>query len=246
MEDSYYQQMANVQKDHWWYRGRRKILSYLIANLPLKKESPVQILEIGCGTGANLKMLQEFGDVHGVEPHQFARHYSQNLSGCDIQEGLLPDQIPFKKSFDLIGAFDVIEHVEDDKGSLIALRDKLSADGFALFTIPAFQWLWSKHDEMNHHKRRYTRKQFQALLNDTGYKIHFISYYNTWLFPLAAFARLIHKIQKSNSDTGDIKIPRYPIVNHVLYKILSSERFILKKGYSLPFGLSIIAVCQKV
>ncbi len=242
MEDFYYQNMADIQKTHWWYEGRRVILSSLIEKLSLPEKA--QILEVGCGTGANLEMLQKFGTVSGIEPHSFARDYAQNMSGCDIQDGHLPDALPFKKTFDLIGAFDVIEHVEEDFESLQTIRDKLSDKGHAVFTIPAFQCLWSKHDDINHHKRRYTRQEFLFLLTEAGYDVTFISYYNTYLFPIATLILSLKKLMPKK-DSGNVKMPKFVFINTILRALFSSERFFLTKNISVPLGLSIIAVCRK-
>lgn len=245
MEDYYYQQMAKIQQKHWWYDGRRKILSSTIATLPLNAPANTRILEIGCGTGANLNMLKKFGSVHGAEPHGFAREYAKKVSECPIEGAFLPHNIPFKENFDLIGVFDVIEHVDEDLKSLKAINTRLNDNGYAIFTVPAFQFLWSKHDEVNHHKRRYTKKQFLALLKEAGYNVKLISYYNFWLFPPVALIRTIKNITKSKAETGDLKLPKSSFINTLLYKMFSSERFLIKAKMPLPFGVSIIAVCQK-
>ncbi len=237
--------MAEIQQKHWWYEGRRNIIAGVISTLSLKPSKDNNILEIGCGTGANLNTLKEFGNVHGAEPHDFAREYSREVSGSPIEDAFLPNNIPFDKNFDLIGAFDVIEHVDEDLDSLRAINNRLNKDGYAVFTVPAFQWLWSKHDEVNHHKRRYTKKQFNKLLIDADYDVELISYYNFWLFPIVAAIRGIKNITKSTNETGDVKLPNSSLVNSVWCKVFSSENILIKSRIPLPFGVSIIAVCRK-
>ena len=240
MDSQYYKDMAALQNDHWWYEGRRRILSSTIKRLEL----PVgpDILEAGCGPGANLKMLQSFGHVSAVEPEEFAAEYASGLSGLDVKTGLLPEPFPFNGPFDLIGAFDVIEHIDDDVAALKALHDLNAPAGLAIFTVPAHQWLWSKHDDINHHKRRYSRKQFKEVLEKSGYKVKKISYYNMWLFPLAVAVRYLKKAL-GKEDESDVQMPS-PFVNKMLTKLFASERHLLK-FMNLPFGLSIIAVCRK-
>lgn len=241
MEQSLFHQMADIQATHWWYEARRKIIESFVQRLSLK--SGAAILEVGCGTGVNLLMLKKYGEVCAIEPNEFARTTAHKISGCDIREGYLPHDIPFQGPFDLIGAFDVIEHIEDDRGSVAALRALLKNDGYALFTVPAFPFLWSRHDEANHHKRRYRRDEFRRLLESAGYKIEYISYYNTLLFPLVAAVRLAKKTLKLN-DSPDESMPRIPFVNTILCMIFAAERHLLR-FITFPFGVSIIALCRK-
>lgn len=244
MDDILYLQMADIQNKHWWYCARRKILNTLISRLPLKKKA--NILEVGCGTGVNIKMLQSYGTVSGLEPYPYARDTAIKLTGCDIRDGLLPDQFPFSDTFDLIGAFDVIEHVDEDESSLKTLYNALSPQGYAVFTVPAYRFLWSEHDVANHHKRRYTRPEFLSLLQKVGYDVQFISYYNTILFPLVAMVRLIKRLlpQSKAKAIADLKMPQSALLNKLLTSIFAIERFWLMHR-PLPFGISIIAVCQK-
>lgn len=240
MDANYYREMADLQTDHWWYEGRRQILASTIKNLNLPQEA--EILEAGCGPGANLKMLQNFGHVDAFEPEDFAAKYAAQISGLDVKTGMLPEPFPFEGPFDLIGAFDVIEHIDDDIAALKALHSKLQENGHAVFTVPAHQWLWSKHDDINHHKRRYSRKQFKTVLEQAGFQIEKISYYNMWLFPLAVGVRYLKK-WLDKEDESDVKMPS-PIVNNILRMLFSSEKYLLKI-MNQPFGLSIIAVCRK-
>ncbi|MFP4313487.1 MAG: class I SAM-dependent methyltransferase [Alphaproteobacteria bacterium] len=240
MDAQYYRDMAALQKDHWWYEGRRQILSALIARLDLPENAT--ILEAGCGPGANLDMLQNFGNVSAFEPDDFAARHAGEISGLPVKSGALPEPFPFEETFDLIGAFDVIEHIEDDLGALRVLRGKLKEEGYAVFTVPAHQWLWSHHDEINHHKRRYSRRGFRQVLEEAGFEIEKISYYNMWLFPLAVTVRYLKKWM-GRDDESDVQMPA-ALVNKILYTLFSSEKHSLKV-MNQPFGLSIIAVCRK-
>lgn len=244
MDHDVYRRMADIQDRHWWYEGRRQILSSIIARLNLP--SSARILEAGCGPGANLKMLARFGDVSAFEPDDFALNYCREHSGIPVERlgaGFLPTPIPFDKPFDFVGAFDVIEHVEADIESLEALYQLTAPGGYALFTVPAFPFLWSQHDIINHHKRRYVRSEFSTLLEQAGYKINYISYYNTTLFPAVAAVRFLKKILNME-DKPDEALPRFDFINHLLCRIFSAEKYILGR-MPLPFGVSIIAVCQR-
>lgn len=245
MEQAVYRRMAAVQDHHWWYEGRRAILSSLIRTLNLPKD--IIILEAGCGPGANLRMLSGFGDVRTFDPDDFAISHAREHAGIapdHIKQGLLPAPIPYTDSFDLIGAFDVIEHVEQDLESLIALRKILKPGGYAVFTVPAFPFLWSAHDVANHHKRRYRKNEFRNIVLDAGYDVTFISYYNTWLFPAVVLARFLKKLL-GISDTPDENLFQgNNLLNRLLRALFASERHLLSARCGLPFGVSIVALCR--
>ncbi len=239
MDAQYTRQMAALQKYHWWYEGRRRILATLIKTI-----HPKTILEAGCGPGANLEMLSCFGAVSAFEPDEFSANHAAQISNLDVKTGTLPANIPFDQSFDLVCAFDVIEHIKDDVGALKALKSRVNADGHALFTVPAHQWLWSAHDEINHHHRRYSRATFKAALEQAGFEVIKISYYNMWLFPPAALIRLLkNALGKKETPQSDVTMPA-PYLNKVLRALFASERYLLP-AINLPFGLSVVALCKK-
>lgn len=246
MDADVYRRMAEIQDRHWWYEGRRRILATLIKGLKLPPDA--KIMEAGCGPGANLKMLAQFGTVSAFEPDEYALNYCRVYSGLpasQIQPGFLPAPIPaagsFAAPFDLVGAFDVIEHVQQDQEALRALFNVTKPGGYALFTVPAFPFLWSQHDVANHHHRRYVLPEFEKKLRDAGFEITLISYYNYFLFPLVAAVRFIKKWLKR--DNPDETLP-HPLINKILLTIFSLEAQMLGT-LPLPFGVSIIAVCQR-
>lgn len=243
MDADVYRRMAEIQDHHWWYEGRRRILAALIRDLNLPAHA--KIMEAGCGPGANLKMLSQFGDVCAFEPDEYAINYCRVYSGLPasmLQTGYLPAPIPFEGPFDLVGAFDVIEHVQQDQESLAALYDIIKPGGYALFTVPAFPFLWSQHDVANHHYRRYVLPEFEEKLRKAGFEIKLISYYNYFLFPMVAAVRYLKKWLKLD-NRPDETLPN-PFINKVLLSIFSVEARMLGK-LPLPFGVSIIAVCQR-
>jgi SAM-dependent methyltransferase len=241
MEQETYRRMAEIQENHWWYEARRRIIASLIATLKLPANA--EILEVGCGPGANLKMLKGFGNVVGIEPDDFSIEHARKVSGCRVEKGFLPDDLRVSGPFDLIGAFDVIEHVEPDRESLKTLYAMTKKGGHALFTVPAYMFLWSQHDVVNHHKRRYVLPQFRDRLREAGFEVRFISYYNTLLFPLIAGVRMVKKLLRLKESPDD-SLPGLPFVNTALREIFAAERHILKAA-ALPFGVSIIALCRK-
>jgi len=237
MEAHEYENMAKNEESHWWFVARRKILSSLISKFsPVKNK---RILEIGSGTGGNLKMLLEHGNVTAIEPNAIARNKISAKFGDKVLliNGKLPDSLNIKnQKFDLICLFDVLEHIADDKASLQELRKHLTPQGIIFLTVPAFQFLWSGHDKNLHHFRRYNKNNLSQLIKACDLKIIKISYFNFLLFPLAALTRLFSK------SSGDVKLSYFS--NSIFRKIFSSEKLLLKSNINLPFGLSLLAIIK--
>ncbi len=240
MNPNAYVEMANTESSHWWFTGRRAVLSSLIADLRLSREA--KILEIGCGTGGNLDMLSAFGAVSGLEMDAAARAMAARKTDCRfyIRAGFCPTDIPFtEERFNLVCLFDVLEHIEEDVKTLAALPELLTKDGHVLLTVPAYAWLWGVHDEHLHHKRRYSATELRTKIAAAGLRVERMSYFNTLLFPLALVARLKDRLFSSVAASGTA-IPAAP-VNTMLTEIFSAERHLLKRT-SLPFGVSLLAL----
>ena len=242
MNPAAYLEMAETEARHWWFTGRRAILSKMIEGLALPQNS--KILEVGCGTGGNLKMLAKFGEVSALEMDVTARGIAakktKNL--YDIRAGYCPDDIPFREQqFDLICMFDVLEHIEKDAETLISLKKLLKKNGRILITVPAYQWLYGSHDEFLHHKRRYSAKELRGKFATSGLQPLKFSYFNTILFPLAVAVRLKDKLLGNQSVTGTSVPPA--LINKLLTAIFSAERFLIKH-FNLPFGVSLLCVLE--
>ena len=153
----------------------------------------------------------------------------------------MSDEIPYlNEKFDIICLLDVLEHIEDHKTTLNILKKMMSRDGIMILTVPAYKWLWSKHDELNHHFRRYTKKELNKLFDDK-YLILKSSYFNFFLFPIALLSRLIDKIRKRSSQNF-LNLPNL-FINKILFKIFKYESKLLRI-FNLPFGLSILIVVK--
>jgi SAM-dependent methyltransferase len=240
MNPDAYVQMAETESRHWWFVARRILLSSIISRMGLPLN--IRILEVGAGTGGNLEMLSRFGHVSAMEMDGTARAIAKKKTrGCfDIRSGSCPSSIPFPEAaFDLICLFDVLEHIEEDVASLTALKRLLTPQGRILLTVPAYQWLWSEHDEFLHHKRRYLASDLRERIEGAGLQIEKLSYFNTLLFPLAVIARAKDRLFNAASASGT-SIPVAPI-NKFFYLVFSAERFLLRM-FSLPFGVSLYAI----
>jgi SAM-dependent methyltransferase len=242
MEPEVYQVLAKVEDRHWWFRGRRAIATHILQRLKLPADAA--ILEVGSGTGGNLAMLSHFGRLFAMELNTSARVLSDRRGIVKAEEGRLPDHIPFgDRQFDLIAAFDVLEHIEEDLASLVALGARLASGGKLLITVPAFSFLWSRHDESHHHKRRYRLTPLAQLVDRAGFEIMLASYCNFWLFPLVATARLLDRLKRgSPKNDNQLAIPPAPL-NHLLEAVFASERY-LHDFVRLPFGVSIILLAR--
>jgi SAM-dependent methyltransferase len=243
MHPSAYIEMAETERSHWWFVGRRMIVESVIKQFKLPANA--KILEIGSGTGGNLKMLSYYGELRAVEMDATARSIAlRNTAGrVDIRQAVFPAEMPFRDTkFDLICLFDVLEHIEQDRETLVALVGLLAKGGRVLITVPAYNWLWSVHDEFLHHKRRYSRTELCWKASAAGFRIVKITYFNSLLLPLVAVVRLKDKLLSNCSSSGN-SIPWKPL-NYLLKFLFGSERHILSRT-RLPFGVSLLAVLEK-
>ena len=240
MERIVYQQMAELDDRHWWYRARRRILAELIrreARLPAN----ARILEIGCGTGHNLGMLSGFGHVDGLELDDEARELSEKRLGRTIMRSPLPELSDVADAdYDLIGAFDVIEHIDDDHAALAAIATKLKPGGKFMMTVPAHPWMWTAHDVANHHKRRYSKRSLKALIQGSPMRLDRLGYFNSLLFPIAVAERAASKLR--GKDDGNVSLPPAPL-NGALEAVFATERYLVGR-LPLPPGLSLFAVAS--
>lgn len=241
MKPSVYEKMRQTDEVHWWFVARRKILRAALARLALPRDA--RVLEVGCGPGGNLEMLQAFGAVSAMEMDRSACQVASDRSGIEVVQGSLPDALPFEaQSFDLIAALDVIEHVEQDRESVAALARLLKPGGAMIVTVPAYAWLWSEHDEEHHHKRRYVRAEVAKLMRAAQLDVIKCGYFNTLLFPLVALIRTTKKLFGFPRGSDD-DMPG-ALVNNVLQRIMASERALIRL-FPLPFGSSILCIGRR-
>jgi 2-polyprenyl-3-methyl-5-hydroxy-6-metoxy-1,4-benzoquinol methylase len=240
MERIVYDRMAQLDTSHWWYRARREVLAALIAR-KIKPTKDARILEIGCGTGHNLGMLGQFGHVDAIELDGAAREVASARLGREVLGARLPELegVP-EAGYDVVALLDVLEHVEDDRAALRSIARRLKPGGAILITVPAFQWMWSAHDVVNHHQRRYSKRSLNAAIADAGLNAEFVGYFNSILFPLAAAARLAGRL--TGKQGSDDKLPPRP-VNTIFEALFGLERHAIAR---MPFtpGVSIAAVVR--
>jgi SAM-dependent methyltransferase len=240
MDRSVYDSMAELDERHWWYVARRRVLAALIRRR-VRPPKNARVLEIGCGTGHNLKMLSEFGTVAGLEIDEAARSFAEKRVGHGIFSSPLPELagIP-EHHYDVVGAFDVIEHIVDDEGAIASIARLLKPGGKLVMTVPAHQWMWSAHDVVNHHRRRYSKASLRRLIAASPLELEAIGYFNSLLFPVAVAERLASKAR--GKDDSKLSLPPAPI-NQALERTFAAERGLIGR-VPLPPGLSLFAVAS--
>lgn len=218
----------------WWHYGRKEAAGVALTVAGVVRNGTV--LDAGAGYGSMFEVLSQFGVVDATEPEEEAglvckeRGYRQffKTEGEAIQKGM---------SYSLIGAFDVIEHVDDDYTFVQNLHTLTQKEGLLVATVPAFQFLWSIHDVHHMHFRRHTTTSMRKLLESAGYEIVYVRYWNCFLFPVAVCMRLLGK-------TGESGLSPHPFVAAILKNMLWCEARIVR-FIPIPFGLSVVIVGKK-
>ena len=244
MEPQLYRDFARLEDVHWWFTGRRAVIRAVLKD-HLPPHPMRRILDVGCGTGGMLKMLTEFGQAEGLEASDQALELCRERVGASIpvHRGELPDGIPVGNKYEVITAFDVLEHLDEPVAALKAIHRAMASGGDFICTVPAYDFLWSEHDDLNHHRRRYTRRLLLEQLKEGGFKPLYASYFNSALFSPIALARLASKALGRRSGKSDMS-EAPALVNRLLERIFSAERFVVPH-VPLPFGVSLLAIAKR-
>ncbi|HSM17125.1 MAG TPA: class I SAM-dependent methyltransferase [Gemmatimonadales bacterium] len=244
MDESLYWKFLEVERSHWWFVARRQILLALFRHyLPRGG----RILDVGCATGYFIEGAQQEFDAWGIDPSPVAVKICQDRGLTQVVPGSTEDFAAVQdKRFDAVGFFDVIEHVDDDLSALTNARAVLADRGLVMITVPAYMWLWSEHDVLNEHKRRYVREEVAALVQRAGFEIEQLTYFNSYLFPSAVLARLARRVIRSVGK-ADLSMPP-PWANRLMTRVFASERRRLVpngRPRGFPAGLSLLAIARK-
>lgn len=242
MDSGYYSVLHSAQQRHWWYAARRRILASVVETIVAQGLPKGKIYDLGCGVGANLEMLSAFGEVVGVDgsPEAVGFCHERGYTGVR-QEDLNHLSGIEDESAKLVVLADVIEHLDDENPALIAAKRLLAPGGALLVTVPAYEWLWSPADDLNHHKRRYTEGQLRRVI-ERHFRVERSTYFNTFLFGTVLAGRLVEKVLKRGGDDA-AELPPAP-VNAVLDRIFGAEKLVVPRAH-LPFGVSILCVARK-
>ncbi len=241
MKKSAYKELASLEKTYWWHVGRMNIIEHQL-RLVAGDRTDLKILNIGSGTGGTIPTIEKFGEVTNLDTSNDAIKYLR-CSGYDAVK-FDGGKIPFKdRSFDLVVAFDVLEHVEDDAQVLEDWFRVVKKSGTLIVTVPAYQWLWSKHDEDNLHYRRYTKKSLKKTLDRlNSYKVSKFSYMIVFSLPLIVGFRLLEKGRKTTTRSNFVQPPA--LINKFFISLLGVEGH-FHKYISFPAGTSLIIRIKK-
>jgi SAM-dependent methyltransferase len=247
MHPQIYEDIYNAELTHWWFCGRRNIVASLLRRFAPKRR-PLRIADVGCGMGASLEMLGEFGWVAGLDYSATALGFSRQRGFPRLLAAALPS-LPFVDAeFDIVCALDVIEHIDDDAAAVRELWRVCKPGGLLVVTVPAYEWLWSEHDDINEHKRRYTRPQLRDRLALPGGELVRFSYMNTlFALPVMLF-RLVRRLTgQKKSASADLKSDVFPLprILNGIFKFLFSAEAVWLRHASLPFGISLICILRK-
>jgi SAM-dependent methyltransferase len=234
--------MHALELQHWWFRGRRRVLVDLLRRVAGHQGDSLLILDYGCGTGGNTAAYASLGAVVGIEPDAAAIRLARVRGGAQYcRTG--GTQLPFRAgAFDAIVASDVLEHIEDDGLAVSEMARVLRPGGAAIISVPAHPWLFSEHDAALHHFRRYSKSGLRIVLQQGGLRLRQLSYWNTTLFPLICLRRLLARPRKHESRSDTASAPW--LINEALAALLTLEAVILRH-VSLPWGLSLIGFAER-
>ena len=235
-----YNEHYHHEEAHWWFRGRLRIIWALLGRAGLPPRP--RVLDAGCGTGRNLVEFGRLGPASGVDASETAVEFCRRRGLDGVQLGRL-EALPFDdRSFDLLLACDVLEHVVDDAPALAELRRVAAPGAHLLITVPAYHWLWSKHDVQLHHHRRYTLRELRIRARAAGWEPIADSYFMTILLPAVAATRLLDRVTGRTPASDLNRTP--PLLNAAFEAPARAEAALIARGARLPAGVSIGAVCR--
>lgn len=239
MKKYLYEDLYQLEDKHWWHISKRRAIRKLIKKYNTK-ENP-KILDIGCGTGKNMEELQRLGTVYGLDHSSEALKFCRKRGLKLLTKGTAEKTNLEPNSFDIITILDVLEHT-DDKKTLIEMGGILKKDGIIILTVPAYPWLWSKWDEILHHKKRYTINTLKEILVANNFNPIKITYlYSFLILPLLIIRKIKQNISKDFYQS-DFKLSN-PLFNSLLNN-LSKFEFLLAENFYIPFGTSILVVAK--
>jgi SAM-dependent methyltransferase len=243
MMEHTYPILFRVEQSHWWHIGRRKILAGFVEEICRQvTDRRPRILDVGCGTGANLLMLSKYGEAEGVDVSEDALAFCRERGLDKVRLGAA-EELPYEdNTFDLVTAFDVVEHIDDDLAGLSEMQRVLRPGGRVLVFVPTFMFLWGLQDDVSNHRRRYRLPQLRRVLEQAGFEIERTTYANiTFFAPILLIRKLMRLTGTKAASENNINVSA---LNGILGRVFGAEGMILRY-LNLPFGVSGLCVAKK-
>jgi SAM-dependent methyltransferase len=242
MDGTLFEEMRAIETEHWWLVGRGQLLLALTEQECRKRASVERLVDVGSGTGALLAQLSGLADeAVGVEVDPIPLEMSR-ARGLDVREALA-DDLPFAdETVDLLTAFDVLEHVPDDVAAAREFHRVLRPGGVAVISVPAYRWLWSGHDVVHGHFRRYTARSLRQTLTAAGLEVTQLGYLNALLLPLAVVERLFSRVTHRSAQS-DLQPVFGPLNALFLRTLLAEQPKVLRGGFRA--GLTVFATAER-
>ena len=241
MESYLYDDLYQLEETHWWHRNKRRLVISLLSHFFPKEK--IRIVDIGCGTGKNVEAFSRFGQCWGLDMSDRAIAYCKKRGLGHIRKGRAEKTGLSDNYFDAVTLLDVLEHTDDTK-TIWEMHRILKNNGLIFITVPAYRWMWSRWDEVLHHKRRYGKADLENILQHNGFRIRKFSFIYAFLLVPALIIRYIKSRHAGGSYGSDFQLSN-PFLNRVLLAVCRIESWCILYG-SVPFGTSILCVAEKI
>lgn len=253
-DPSYFAPLFAAEDRHFWFRARNAAIATLVRQVTAGLRSDYRVLEVGCGTGNVLRMLELLcrrGAVVGMDNLPDGLQYARQRTACPLVQADMHAP-PFRARFEVIGLFDVLEHLPDDAGVLRALHGMLAPGGALLITVPAHAWLWSYFDEAGRHRRRYEGAELAATLVECGFRVEYLTEYLSSILPWIWLRRWRERLRGARGASADRtyalatdELRVVPGINGILAFLLAQEARLIARRRTLPIGTAILALARK-